>query len=73
MVINLSDETIKTVYNSLKDSRYSLKRQLEVKLKRQLEVKLSNRNISPSKIEIIEHQLAEVEDALQVFEELIYG
>jgi hypothetical protein len=65
MVINLSDETIKTVYNSLKDSRYSLKRQLEVKH--------SNRNISPSKIEIIKHQLAEVEDALQVFEELIYG
>lgn len=65
MVINLSDETIKTVYNSLKDSRYNLKRQLEVKP--------SNRNISPSKIEIIEHQLAEVEDALQVFEELIYG
>ena len=63
MVINLSDETIKTIYNSLKDSRYNLKRQLGIKP--------SNRNISPSKIEIIEHQLEEVEDALAVFEELI--
>ena len=59
MEINLSKETIKTVYNSLRSSKQSLKRQLEANVQ------------NPNKKEIIEHQLAEVEDALQVFEELM--
>lgn len=59
MVINLSEETIKTVYNSLRNSKQELKRQLEVK------------KINQNKKEIIEHQLEEVEDALFTFEELI--
>lgn len=59
MEINLSEETIKTVYNSLRSSKQSLKRQLEANVQ------------NPNKKEIIEHQLAEVEDALQVFEELM--
>lgn len=59
MMVNLSEETINTVYNSLRSSKHDLNKQL------------SNGKISPNKIEIIKHQLAEVEDALQVFEELI--
>ena len=63
MEINLSAETIKTVYNSLRDSKRGLKWQLEVSL--------PNGKINPNKKEIIEYQLAEVEDALFVFEELM--
>jgi predicted DNA-binding protein len=59
MVINLSEETITTAYNSLRSSRHTLKHQLE------------KANASPNKKEIIEHQLEEVEDALFVFEELL--
>lgn len=59
MVINLSAETIQTVYNSLRSSKQDLKRQLEVKME------------NPNKKEIIEHQIEEVEDALFVFEELM--
>ena len=59
MEINLSNETINTVYNSLRYSKQGLKRQLE------------NEKVNSNKKEIIEHQLAEVEDALAVFEELI--
>ena len=59
MVINLSEETIQTVYNSLRDTRHSLRWRLE------------SRNVTPSKKEIYAHQLAEVEDALQVFGELL--
>lgn len=58
MEINLSEETIKTVYNSLRDSRHGLKRQL-------------NGKFNPNKKEIIKHQLEEVEDALFVFDELM--
>ena len=59
MVINLSAETIETVYNSLRNSKQDLKRQFEAKRE------------NPNKKEIIEHQLEEVEDALFVFEELM--
>lgn len=59
MEINLSEETIKTVYNSLRASKQSLKSVLEG---------IPN---GRSKKEIIEHQLNEVEDALFVFEELM--
>lgn len=63
MEINLSSETINTVYNSLRSSKQSLKFQLEVSL--------PNGKVNPNKKEIIEHQLKEVEDALLVFEELV--
>ena len=63
MEINLSVETIKTVYNSLRSSKQTLKRQLEVSI--------PNRKMNPNKKEIVEYQLAEVEDALAVFEELM--
>ena len=59
MEINLSNETINTVYNSLKNSKQELKWQLK------------NEKVNPNKKEIIKYQLAEVEDALAVFEELI--
>lgn len=60
MEINLSKEVIETVYNSLRDSRHSLKWQVETTTK-----------ITPNRKEIAKHQLAEVEDALTVFEELM--
>lgn len=63
MMVNLSEETITTVYNSLRSSKHDLNRQLDTSI--------SNGKISPNKVEIIKHQLAEVEDALQVFEELM--
>lgn len=63
MEINLSEETIKTVYNSLKDSRLGLRLQLQ---KSVASIK-KNKN----KEEIIKFQLDEVEDALAVFEELM--
>ena len=63
MEINLSVETIKTVYNSLRSSKQTLKWQLEVSI--------PNGKMNPNKKEIVEYQLAEVEDALTVFEELM--
>lgn len=63
MVINLSEETIKTACNALRSSKHGLKWQLEVSL--------PNRKVNPDRKEIIEHQLAEVEDALRVFEEML--
>ena len=63
MVINLSEETIKTVYNSLRDSRLGLRLQL------QKSVASVKRN--KNKEEIIKCQLEEVEDALAVFNELM--
>lgn len=63
MEINLSAETIKTAYNALRDSRHGLKWQLEVSL--------PNGKVNPNRKEIIEYQLAEVENALAVFEELM--
>lgn len=63
MEINLSSEIINTVYNSLRNSKQHLKWQLEVSL--------PNKKVNPNRKEIIEHQLAEVEEALSVFEELM--
>lgn len=63
MEINLSNETIKTAYNALRSSKHGLKWDLEVRI--------PNGKMNPNKKEIVEHQLAEVEDALQVFEELM--
>lgn len=63
MEINLSDEIINTIYNSLRNSKTSLKRQLENST--------SNGKINHNKKEITEHQLIAVENALQVFEELM--
>ena len=57
MEINLSRETIATVYNSLRCSKATLEQQA---------------NTAPAKKrKIVEHQLEEVEDALAVFEELM--
>lgn len=63
MEINLSEETIKTVYNSLRDSRLSLKLQLQKSV--------ASVKVNKNKVEIIKCQLTEVEDALAVFEELM--
>jgi hypothetical protein len=63
MEINLSTEIIKTVYNSLRSNRHSLKSHLEFTI--------PNGKMDISRKEIMEHQLAEVEEALQVFEELM--
>lgn len=61
--MEINYEVIKTACNSLRDSKHHLKWQLEVSL--------PNGKVNPNKKEIIEHQLAEVEHALQVFEELL--
>lgn len=63
MDINLSAEVIETVYNSLRNSKQGLKLQLEVSL--------PNGKVNLNRKEIIEHQLEEVEYALDVFEELM--
>lgn len=63
MVINLSEETIKTVYNSLRDSKTSLRLQLQKNV--------ASVKVNKNKVEIIKCQLSEVEDALAVFEELM--
>ena len=63
MEINLSMETINTIYETLKNTRHSLKWWLEVSL--------PNGKVNPDKKEEMEQKLAEVEDALAVFEELI--
>jgi hypothetical protein len=63
MEINLSAETIKTVYNSLRSNRHSLKYSLEHTI--------PNGKMHINRKEIIEYQLAEVEEALQIFEELM--
>lgn len=58
MVINLSEEVIETVYNSLRATKQDLKRQL------------NGENKFDKKV-IIKYQIGEVEDALAVFEELM--
>lgn len=63
MEINLSKETINTVYEVLNSKRHSLKWWLEVSL--------PNGKVNPDKKEEIEQKLTEVNEALQVFEELI--
>lgn len=57
MEIQINQEVIDTVCNSLRASRQSLRNQL--------------RNATdPNKKEIIEHQLADVERALEIFQQL---
>lgn len=56
MDIKIKQEVIDTVCNSLRASKQSLRNQL--------------RNAEGNKKEIIEHQLADVEEALQVFQNL---
>lgn len=60
MEIKITSEIVSTVCNSLRASRTSLKQQLKQAKSLQEE----------SKITIIEHQLLEVEEALQIFNEL---
>lgn len=62
MKINLSMETINTVCKALRSEKHSLKWQLEISL--------PNGKVNPDKKEEIEQKLAEVENALAVFEEL---
>lgn len=57
MTINLSQETINTIHNALKCSEHSLKRNMQT--------------ASANRKEIIKSQLAEVQEALQVIEELL--
>ena len=61
MQINLSEETIKTVYKALKSEKNTLQGML-----RRIKVGTA----AKEKKEIFEQQLVEVDDALQVFEEL---
>lgn len=61
MQINLSEETIKTVYKALKSEKNTLQGMLR---------RIEAGTAAKEKKEIFEQQLEEVEDALQVFEEL---
>lgn len=58
MEINLSAETIEIIYNSLKCSKQTLKQQ-------------QRNETSHDKKVIIKYQLAEVEEALRIFDELM--
>lgn len=60
MEVIVSNEVIKTVCNALRSSKQHLKWQLEVSM--------PNGKVNKNKKEIIEYQLAEVEEALSVFE-----
>lgn len=62
MQINLSEETVKTVKRVLKSEQKSIKWWLEVSL--------PSGKVNRDKKEEMKQKLAEVEDALQVFEEL---
>ena len=61
MQINLSEETIKTVYRALKTEKNGLQGMLR---------RVEAGTAAKGKEEEFKNQLAEVEDALQVFEEL---
>ena len=61
MQINLSEEIIKTVYRALKSEKNSLQGMLR---------RVEAGTAAKKKEEEFKNQLAEVEDALQVFEEL---
>lgn len=63
MKVNMTMETINTVYEVLKNERYGLKYWLEVKL--------PNGKASPDGKEMIEQKLKKVEEALRVFEQII--
>ena len=56
MDIIVSDKVINTVYNSLRASKYSLRSQL------------ASATEGSNKKEIIKHQLAEVEEAIRIFD-----
>ncbi|MBQ9700362.1 MAG: hypothetical protein IJV71_07045 [Lachnospiraceae bacterium] len=56
MEIKVTQEVVDTVCNSLRASKQSLRNQLR------------NETLLKNKKEIIEHQLADVEEALRVFE-----
>ena len=58
MVMNLSEEVMETVMNSLMCSKQTLKKQLKTAESKQ----------DQKKVEIIKHQLDEVLYALEVFE-----
>jgi hypothetical protein len=59
MNINLSEETIQTVINALKDAERSLLKQIK------------NEEYSTNKFAVLKHQLNEVMGALETFEELV--
>lgn len=63
MQINLSGEVIRTAYNALSRRKGALKYQLAVQIPKGRLALENKKNI--------EQELAEVEDALQVFEELV--
>lgn len=58
MEVNVSQEVIDTVCNSLRASKYSLQNQLR------------NVERASNKEEILKYQLADVEEALKVFQNL---
>lgn len=62
MEINLSDESVNIIVNSLRSSKQNLKSQIN---------KWQKIN-EPSKAEICEAQLSEIEDVLAIFEEVGY-
>lgn len=63
MEINLSMETINTVYKALRSERNGLEWWLKVSL--------PNGKVNPDKKEEMKQKLVEVEDAFAVFEELM--
>ena len=63
MEINLSEKVINTACNSLRSSKHHLEYQLKYGI--------PNGKVSFDKKEIIQYQLADVKEALQVFEELL--
>lgn len=63
MQINLSSESVNVIINTLRDSKKSLKSQIN-KWERVNE---------PNKLKICQSQLRDVEDVLTIFEEEIYG
>ena len=62
MQINLSDGSINVIVNSLRDSKRSLKTQIDKW------VKINE----PNKAEICKNQLVDVENTLSIFEEIGY-
>lgn len=62
MEIKVTEEIVNTVCNALQSSKNHLKWQLEVSI--------PNKKVNPNRKEIIEHQIAEIEEALRVFENL---
>lgn len=62
MNINLSDESVNIIVNSLRDSKRSLKGQLD---------KFTKIN-EPNKAEMCKNQLMDVQNVLSIFEEIGY-